>query len=258
VTKPDKILLDITTKFGRYQVVDMVYIGRPARVLFSGERAAAQSAIPIDDNPAMLFDYNQRFLELVNSLKPKNLLLIGGGAFTLPIKILEIFPKTEIDVVEQDLELEKIASQFFGLKPNKRLDIIFGDGREYLKSTSQIYDLVLIDAFTHNVIPYTLSTKEFVELLENHLTKNGVVASNIISAYHGPHDSVIKQQYATYKSVFKHTDIFPADKILSYWISQNFLLISTNKLIKPKYNLRFEGLKPPLINSEDIQYDKKS
>jgi spermidine synthase len=251
----ENIVFETDTKFGHYQVVDMVYVGRKARVLFSGRRAAAQSGIPKDGNPAMLFDYNQRFLELTESIKPKTLLLIGGGAFTLPTAILQNLPNTKVDVVEHDPGLVSIAKKYFGLPTDKRLKTISGDGRKYLESTQRVYDLILIDAFTNSVIPPGLSTKEFVELLQEHLSKNGVSASNIISAYHGPHDSVIKQQYATYKSVFRHTDIFPADKILSYWISQNFLLISTNKLIRPKYSLRFASLKPSLINSGDIQYD---
>jgi spermidine synthase len=251
----EKLVFEATTKFGHYQVVDMAYLGRPARVLFSGQKAAAQSAIPRDDNTAMVFDYNQRFLELVHSVRPKNILLIGGGAFTLPREIINFFPATAVEVVEKDPQLKSISERFFGLKPNKRLKIIFGDGREYLNSTSKLYDLILIDAFTHNVIPPPLSTVEFAEIINKHLSPKGITSVNIISAYHGPQDNVIKQQYATYKSVFKHVHVFPADKVLSYWISQNFLLVSTNKHFKPSYKLRFESLKPPLISSSDIQRD---
>jgi spermidine synthase len=256
--KTEKIIFEGDSELGHYQVIDLSYNGRDARVLFSGKRAAAQSGIPRDGNPSMLFDYSRRFLELSLSLAPNNVLLIGGGAFTLPMEILKNLPNAEIDVVEKDPELEKIAKRYFGLKDNPKLKIILGDGREYLRSTKNTYDLILIDAFMHNIIPHPLSTKEFMEIMQRRLTKNGVVASNIISAYHGLHDSVIKQQYATYKSMFKHVDIIPADKVLSYWISQNFLLISTNKRFKPKYNLRFESLKPPLVNSSDVQFDHKN
>jgi spermidine synthase len=256
--KTEKVIFEGDTKFGHYQVIDMEYTGRTARILFSGRRAAAQSGIPKDGSPTMLFDYNQRFLELIKSLKPKSILLIGGGGFTLPMEILKNLPNVEIDVVEQDPELEKIARRFFDLKDDKRLKIIIGEGRKYLNSSQKTYDLILIDAFMHNVIPRSLATVNFIEILQRHLLKSGVVASNIISAYHGLHDNIIKQQYATYKSAFKHVDVFPADTILSYWISQNFLLVATNKLIRPKYNLRFEGLKPPLIDSDDVQHDKQS
>jgi spermidine synthase len=178
----EKLIFETDTKFGHYQVVDMVYLGRPARVLFSGQRAAAQSGVPKDGGSTMLFDYNQRFMELTSALRPKNLLLIGGGAFTLPVQILKFFPDTKIDVVELDPELEKIAEAFFELQQDNRLKIIFGDGREYLKASSEKYDLILLDAFTHNVIPAALSTKEFMEILSQHLSKVGVAASNIISA----------------------------------------------------------------------------
>ena len=54
----------------------------------------------VDDNPLLLFDYNQRLFELVTNLRPKSLLLIGGGAYTLPSALLAALPKLEITVVE--------------------------------------------------------------------------------------------------------------------------------------------------------------
>jgi spermidine synthase len=251
----EEILFEGDTKFDHYQVIDMIYVGRAARVLFSGQHSAAQSGIPRDGKHAMLFDYNQRFLELVGSLKPKNILLIGGGAFTLPGEILKYFPNLSIDVIERDPELINIAKRFFGLKQTANLKIINGDGREYLEKTSKFYDLILLDAFQHSIIPKALSTNEFARLLQSRLAKKGVAAANIISAYHGPHNSIIKEHYATYNSVFKHADIFPADTTLSLWISQNFLLIATDKRFKPSYNLRFSSLRPPIINSDNIRYD---
>ncbi len=251
----EKVLYSGRSEFEHYQVVDMVYTGRAARVLFSGQRRAAQSAIPLDGDPRMLFDYNQRLLELVESLKPKKVLQIGGGVFTLATEILKTFPNIEVDAIEHDTGLEKIAKRYFGLKPNKRLNIIIDDGREYLSRTQKTYDLILLDAFTHSAIPDALATKEFVELISRHLHKNAVVAANVISAYHGPNDTALKQQYATYKSVFKHTDIYPADNILSYWISQNFILISSNKIAEPKYILRFDSLQPPPNTPSDIRHD---
>jgi len=102
---PEKIIYETDTKLGHYQVVDMIYVGRAARVLFSGMRGSAQSAIPRDGDPSMLFDYNRRFLELVDSLKPKSLLVIGGGAFTLPMQVLQTFPDVQVNVIEYDSDL---------------------------------------------------------------------------------------------------------------------------------------------------------
>jgi spermidine synthase len=250
------VLFEGDTEFEHYQVIDMVYVGRSARVLFSGYRSAAQSGVPKDGNHAMLFDYNQRFLELIQSLQPKNILLIGGGTFTLPIEVHRYFPKVKFDVVERDPKLLELAKQFFSLKPNQNLRVFFKDGREFLEDTIKTYDLILLDAFVHNIIPIPLSTQEFAQLISRRLSKKGVVATNIISAYQGPNNGVIKQQYATYKSVFKHVDIFPADKTLSLWISQNFILASSNRRLRPIYNLRFGSLHSPIINSENILHDQ--
>jgi spermidine synthase len=252
----EKILFDGDTKLGHYQVIDMNYLGRAARVLMSGYRAAAQSAIPRDNSTRMLFDYNVRFLELISSLKPKNILLIGGGAFVLPMEVLKTFANIKIDVVEINPDLKTLAEKYFGLKTDPRLKIIIGDGREYLQYTTKTYDLILIDAFENTAIPRPLSTQEFAVLVGQKLEKNGVVASNVISAYHGPNNTVIKQQFATYKSIFKHVDIFPADKVITLWVSQNFILTASNKFRRPNYNMSFESLLPPITAQEDIQTDK--
>jgi len=173
----------------------------------------------------------------------------------LPMQILKFFPDLQLDVVEQDAQLQAIAKHFFGVKPSNNLKIIIADGREYLRNTPKTYDLILIDAFVRSVIPPALSTKGFVELTTIHLNKNGALATNIISAYHGLGDTVLKQQFATYKSIFKHVDIYPADKVLSFWISQNFILIASNKARALKPGLRFEKLKPPPVTSSDVLVD---
>jgi spermidine synthase len=251
----EKILFECDSKFDHYQVIDMVYVGRQARVLFSGHRSAAQSGIPKDGNHAMLFDYNQRFLELTLYLSPKNILLIGGGAFTLPVEILKYLPNAKVDVVERDPKLKKISERFFGLTPHKNLNIVFGDGRKYLETTNNIYDLILIDAFEHSTIPASLSTLEFADFTKLRISNKGVVAVNVISTYYGQQPSILRQHYATHSSVFKHVDIYPADNALSLWISQNFLQISTDRRFSPKYKLRFEKLKAPQFDITHILRD---
>src|SRR6476469_4412698 len=94
------ILVEGDTQHGHYVVADTIYSGRPARVLYSGNHQAAQSGVAKDDNPDLLFDYNQRFIELVRGLLPKKILLIGGGALSLPKALLEEFPEVSLDVVE--------------------------------------------------------------------------------------------------------------------------------------------------------------
>jgi len=223
----ETVLFDGNTSRAHYLVVDTVYEGRLARVLYSGHRAAAQSGVARDGQPDLLFDYNQRFMELVASLLPSRLLLIGGGAYTLPMALLPAFPQLKIDVVEIDPGLQEIAERFFGLQPDPRLNIIHGEGRQYLNGNQQAYDLILIDAFAETAIPKSLATLQAVQQVYRGLSPNGVAAVNIISPYYGQQADIIKNQVAAYSSIFRGVKVYPAGRSLfSLWLPQNLVLVA--------------------------------
>jgi spermidine synthase len=246
MARKETVVFSTTTKYGHYEVIDMEYDGRASRVLFSGDKIAAQSGLALDDNPDLLFDYNQRFKEVVESLKPKRVLLVGGGALTLPTALTNAFSKLRVDVVELDDALTEIAAQYFNYEPSERLKIITGDGRVFLDSTSEQYDLILIDAFTHTVIPKSLTSMTAIQAFARHLTPNGSVAINIISSYFGRNAALIQDQYERYDMVFKHVQVFPASRsLVSYWLPQNFVLVASNSKQR-LLELRYGALDPPV------------
>ncbi|MDB5170034.1 MAG: Spermine synthase [Candidatus Saccharibacteria bacterium] len=214
------------TDLEHYQVVERVYEGRPARVLFSGPRRAAQSGIGLDDDPDLLFDYNQRLLEVANGVYPQRILVIGGGAFTLPMALTAALPEAIVDVVELDPGLRAIAAEHFGLTESERLDISFGDGREFVEQSNQLYDLIVLDVFSELSIPRQFLTIEFVRKLHARLQPGGTVAMNIIASYQGINAGLIKSQVAAYQSLFDRLDIFPAAYGLTSWLPQNLLLVA--------------------------------
>jgi len=212
------------TGFEHYEVVDTIYEGRPARVIYSGNRIAAQSGIARDDNPELLFDYNQRFFELITGLGPKRLLVIGGGVYTLPMAVLQAFPDTQVDVVELDSALDDIATEFFGLKPDPRLRIIHQEGREFLDANDTPYDLIVIDAFINVDVPRSLTTPEAAQQYYRNLTRNGVVAMNIISAYHGRNE-IVRHQYEAFAAAFRQVEVYPAGKGYALALPQNLVVV---------------------------------
>lgn len=220
----EKLIFEGNTALEQYQVVDMVYEGRLARVLFSGRRSAAQSGLPLDDNPEPLFDYNKRFLELTDGMRPKRVLLIGGGAYTLPMALLRLLDTVRIDVVEFDPGLKAIAEQFFGLSDHERLKIFHGDGAGFLAGNTELYDLILVDAFTHDAIPASLSNSKSVGYIRDGLAPEGAAAVNIIATHRGRRSRALQQQVAIYRQVFQDIEVFPADITCSEWQLQNFIL----------------------------------
>jgi hypothetical protein len=220
------LLFETDTSYNHYQVWETVYGGRPARVLYSGRRQAAQSGIALDSNSHLLFDYNQRLLELIIGRRPSRLLLIGGGAYTLPTALLANLSDISIDVVEIDGGLDEIARRFFGLRSDPRLRLIHADGRQYLNDNSQPYDMIVIDAFMHASTPNELTSKDAVEAYRNNLTSDGLFARNVISAYLGEAAMPLHQQARYLDDLFEAVEIFPASNSLPLGLPQNLLLIA--------------------------------
>ncbi len=238
----EKVLFKGKTEYDQYQIIDMVYEGRKARILFSGDKSAAFSGMPLDDEHTLLFDYIQRFFELISQVRPCKLLMIGGGVYTLPMALIHALPDISIDVVEIDSGLDELAEGFFGFEPNERLKIIHADGKDFLTSHENKYDMIIIDAFSDLNIPDSLASTDTPELIHERLTKNGIVAINVISSYKGRRACVIEKFYSQYSAVFDHTTIYPADNVVSLWMSQNFLLISQKGQHISDYGLRFGSL----------------
>jgi spermidine synthase len=221
----DTILFETSTPYGHYQVIDTVYEGRPARVLFSGDHVAAQSGVPLDDSQRMLFDYNQRLFELVEQRQPDSLLMIGGGAFTLPSVLAHVLPQLDITVVELDSALTPLAEKYFELVQTDRLHVVTGEGRAYLEATTKHYDVIIIDAFSHVQMPGLLITKQAAAAMANALTPNGVLAINTIAAYRGRRMTPLVRLIAALQDNFKQISLYPANNAYSMWTAQNFILV---------------------------------
>lgn len=252
----ERILYEVDTDFDHYQVVERQYEGRPARVLFSGIRRAAQSGIGLDDNPDLLFDYNQRMLELANGVYPKSVLVLGGGAFSLPMALLTALPEATIDVVELDAGLQPIAEQYFGLQPNERLKLHFGDARDFITSPGASYDLIIIDIFSELAIPRHCLTVEFIKLLHSRLNNGGCIAMNIIASYQGKNDGLIKSQIAGYSKYFHSVTIYPAGYGLTSWLPQNLMLVAQlSPVTDYKDYVRYRAIDAPLAQPSDAYSD---
>lgn len=256
MAQAESVLYEGDTAYGHYSVVDMTYQGRPARVLFSGSRIAAQSGVARDNRPELLFDYNQRFLELIEIAEVRKLLLIGGGAYTLPMALLKQFPHVTIDVVEIDPGLDDIARRFFGLTADARLRILHTSGRDYLNTATAVYDLILVDAFTHTAIPRSLITLQATEHMHRLLSPHGIVAANIIAAPYGPTAEILRHQCAAYKKVFKNAEAFPAGHDTPSSIPQNLLVLAQKNGGEPlQHYMRYQAIELPTYSDEDLLHD---
>ena len=219
------VLYSGESQYGKYKVVDTVYDGREARVLYGNQRSP-QSGVAKDDKPELLFDYNQRFLEIIMSHQPKRLLVIGGGAFMLPIAAFHQFPDLLIDVVEIDPLLVKLSREYFDLPDDKRLSVHIEDGLHYVTRTKKKFDMIIIDAFSGYTIPHHLLEHTALTNYKKHLKKDGVIAMNFISEYKRSRPRLAHELVASFSEVFSHVSLYQADVHYYKGEEQNLILVA--------------------------------
>jgi spermidine synthase len=109
---------------------------------------------------------------------PKEALIVGLAGGTSAHSLLDTYSDLHIDGVEIDPKVLELARKYFALE-DPRLTTYAEDGRYFLETTDKTYDLVALDAYRQPYIPFHLATKEFFELVADHLDDHGVVVVNV-------------------------------------------------------------------------------
>src|SRR4030095_13033564 len=189
-----------------------------------------QSAMNLREPTALRLIYS-RYTSLGFTFRPdaKKMLIIGLGGGSIPKKIQREFPNIEIDAVEIDPEVIKIAQDYFNHKENNNLRLHAQDGRLFLNRTQNQYDIILLDAYFTDAMPFHLTTKQFFELAQKKLTPNGIVVANLISAVTGPSGKIARAFVRTQRQVFPQTYVFAARRAdnVSLDTIQNVIVIAT-------------------------------
>lgn len=103
--------------------------------------------------------------------------IIGLGAGTIPRELSAVYGPIPIDGVEIDGTIVDLGRQYFHMnEPN--LHVIVQDGRYFLQTTNQHYDILGIDAYQQPYVPFQLTTAEFFREVRSHLTPKGVAVIN--------------------------------------------------------------------------------
>ena len=181
----------IDTAAAHYEVQDFLHNGTLARGLTTGPEGV-QSAVRLDGSKELLFWYTKMLAEATLAEQPASVLVLGGGAFTLPEYLATHLPQATIDVVEIDPKLEGIAKEYFHFEPKPNLNLIFEDARTYINQTDKTYDVIIADVYGDGSIPFSLVTKEYGAAVAQRTTPGGIVLANIIGGLSGPCRDVLE------------------------------------------------------------------
>jgi spermidine synthase len=138
------------------------------------------------DPVALFLPYSQLMVaSLALVPEPKRGLILGHGGGSLAKWLAVRWPDLELDVVEFDPVVVRMAEEYFSYHAPPQHHVHVRDARVFLSRASHSYDLIWVDAFARHMIPFHLTTAEFFSELRAHLVPNGVLAVNLSSSGEG-------------------------------------------------------------------------
>jgi spermidine synthase len=174
------------------------------------------SYVDVDDPTYLEFEYVRAVAATVEATLPDgrlSALHVGGGGLTLPRWLAETRPGTDSLVLEVDPGVVDIDRAQMGLETSDELRVRVVDARVGLDDEAPgSRDLVVGDAFGGLSVPWQLTTREALQLVDRALTDEGVYAVNLID--HPPLDFV-RAELATLRDVFPNVVLLARAPVLA-------------------------------------------
>jgi spermidine synthase len=196
---------------------------------------ATETRMSIQDPLKGHFEYTEFFhLSWLWNTNLSKVLMVGLGGASAQRSFEHYYPRVTVESVEIDPVVVQVARNYFQYQESDRQKIHTEDGRVFLRRSTGRYDLIILDAYVSgrygSSIPQHLATREFFELVRDHLSTNGIVAYNVIGTLSDWHADIVGALYRTLKSVFPQVYLFPAKSSL------NVVLLATRAGVKADLN----------------------
>ncbi|MHC4272010.1 MAG: spermidine synthase [Planctomycetota bacterium] len=212
-----------------------------------------QTQVNLSNLRQLMLEYTRlAFCGVLYKPEPKRMLVLGLGGGVIPREMHYYFPELEIDVVEIDSEIPLIATEYFGFSEDNNLKVHIDDGRMFIKRQLNLepvpkYDIIILDAFNSEYIPFHLMTKEFLKEVKGVLADDGLVVANVFYS-----NRLFDAELKTFLDVFERCQVFtgtrsmnamlaapgPSGKILS-----SKEAIEIGKKLQRKHRFEFDMVK---------------
>jgi spermidine synthase len=129
----------------------------------------------------------------------KRIAIVGLAAGTTARQAVAVYPDALIDGIEIDPKIVAVGRKYFAMT-EPQLNVIIQDGRVGLTNSPYQYQIISIDAYRPPYIPPQMTTREFFQVVRDHLTSDGTM---VINVGRSPLDrQLIDDLYNTIRSVF--------------------------------------------------------
>jgi len=193
---------------------------RKERYLRSKRGEMNQGGISLTHPEQLLLPYTQiAFIGLAFlDREPNDALFLGLGVGSMPRDFSRFYPAAMADVVEIDPDVPPLAKKYFFFQETPRTKLSVEDGRIFVKRAKKQYDMVFLDAYQNDSIPFHLTTLEFLREVKAKLRPGGVVVANILAQ---DINRFFDAMIVTYRKAFAHVYIF------KWKFADNYIFVAT-------------------------------
>ena len=136
-----------------------------------------------------------------------SILEIGFGGGRTSWYLHRFLPDVSVTSVELDPDRRGASARNISASSDEpNFHLVNQDGRIFLKNSKDKYDIILIDAYRGPFVPFHLLTKEFYQIVKDHLADGGVVAQNV-----EPTTMLFDSAVKTIHAVFPQEDFYLAE-----------------------------------------------
>jgi spermidine synthase len=136
--------------------------------------------------------------------RPGRALIVGLGAGCLARQLA--VDNWRVDAVEIDPLVTAAAREFFRFQP-EFATVHHADGRRFLRTTRDTFDLIVLDAFGSGSVPFHLLTAEAFAEARAKLRPGGVIVVNLEAV--GWQEPLVRATAATLGTCFRHVTALP-------------------------------------------------
>lgn len=180
------------------QYITLAFGHKKRRYVESRRNPSDLSELPVE--------YTKSFtIGLAYPEKLTSFLMIGMGGGSTSWYLHKSLPKAKITAVELDPEIVRLAEKYYGKMENENFSISNIDGRMHVLRKKEKHDIIFVDAYRGQFVPFHLMTKEFFTIAKRRLSKGGVMVQNI-----EPSTMLYDSSIATIASVFDNVDVYKA------------------------------------------------
>lgn len=180
---PDRVLEEVESPFNHIvvarngDVVTMYFVVDGVYYIESRVDRSHPKSLDLDYTRTMMAGF-------LMQPRPTRLLMIGFGGGQISNYLFERVPGLEIDGVDIDPEVIRLARKYFDVPDDPRYRTHAADGRLFVEqaATEPGWDMILLDAFRGVFVPLHLKTREYYQTLLEHLSPQGVVVANLHNA----------------------------------------------------------------------------